>query len=442
MKSKLLTLIFVLVAAASTHAEGLTNLYSFTAETKIKGPFAEIGGELYFACEKGGTLNYGYIGKFNPVSNTLTALFEFPTETKVKDGFTIVSNDLWFVCEKGGENNFGYIGSYSVVSNTVTRLHDFDLEAKPKSAPFALDANGWYFFTDRLGDSGLGALARYSSDNRFSTVASFTTATGVKAESKPVRFNGQLYYAAREGGDMTQLNGKGAGAIGTMDLSSGAVAKLIDLNAADHGAKIKTLLPFKGRLYYTAEEGGDLTLNGGKGFGTLGYFDATNNTLTRLFVCDGSMTGAKPRGLLVVGDKLYFNCGEGGPNGYGTFGVVSNGTNVTILAENNLAVGSKSDVGITRYEDRIYFVTELGCANYLGGISAYELPLTIDASTPSLTMTVIGNKLALAWAESPRDYVLEQAVTLDGAWTGITGPGVRSALVPMTNGIGFFRLKR
>ncbi|MCL4786445.1 MAG: hypothetical protein KJ070_06555, partial [Verrucomicrobia bacterium] len=265
--------------------------------------------------------------------------------------------------------------------------------------------------------------------------------TGVKAESRPVWFNGQLYYAAREGGDTSQLAGKGAGAIGTIDLATGTVTKLADLDAANNVAKIKTLLPFNGRLYYTGEEGGDLSLNSGKGFGGLGYYTPTNNTFTRLFVCDSSTTGTKPRGLVPVDDQLYFNCGEGGPNGYGTFGVVSNGTTVSIIGVNDIAIGSKSDVGITRFGNYIYFVTELGCANFLGGISAYELP-TPSAVAPMLTMGVVGNSLQLFWPESANDFVLEQSASLTGDWIVIAGPGATSNSVPMTNSSGFFRLRR
>lgn len=442
MKSKLLKITLTLLAAASVHAEGLTNFYSFTAETKIKGPMTAVSNELYFACEKGGALNYGYIGKFNPASNTLTALYEFPAETKVKDGFTLVNNELWFVCEKGGAANFGYLGSFNLASNTVTRLYDFATDIKPKSAPLPLDTNGWYFFAEKSGSGGVGALLRFSPASGVSTAASFTLATGVKAESKPVWFNGQLYYAAREGGDTTQLAGKGAGAIGTIDLATGTVTKLADLDATNNVAKIKTLLPFNGRLYYTGEEGGDLSLNSGKGFGGLGYYEPTNNSFTRLLVCDASITGTKPRGLVAVEDRLYFNCGEGGPNGYGTFGVVSNGTDVTIIGINDLAVGSKSDVGITRYGNYIYFVTELGCANFLGGISAYELPATTGNSAPVLNLTVSGNTLQLSWASSASDYVLEQSATLTGMWSGITESGATNASVPMTNASGFFRLRR
>ncbi len=430
-----------LALAVSASAEGLTNILSFAEETKIKGPFTEIGGDLYFACEKGGASNFGYIGKFNPAAGTLTPLSHFATETKVKGGFTLVSNShLWFVCEKGGSANFGYIGSYNITDGTLSALHDFPAETKPKTAPVALDGNGWYFLAERAGAAGVGALLRFNPGSGVTVAASFTIELGVKSETL-TRFNGRLYYAGREGGDTTQLAGKGAGAIGTIDLASGTVTKLIDLNAATHGAKIKSLVPFQGKLYYAAEEGGNLALNSAKGFGALGYFDPADNSVNQFFVNDDVTTGTKPRGLAPVGDRLYFNCGEGGPNTYGTFGVITEGTNAVIVGVNDVNIGAKTDVGITRFGNFIYFVTELGCANFLGGISAYALP---DLGTPpTLTFTVIGNTLELIWPADASDYVLERCENLGArSWTYVAGPGANTARVSPNGTAGFFRLRK
>lgn len=442
MKS-VLTLLASLALLVHARAEGLTNILSFAEETKIKGPFTEIGGELYFACEKGGASNFGYIGKFNPTAGTLAPLHQFTQETKIKGGFTLVSNAfLWFVCEKGGTANFGYLGSFNVADGTVDVLHEFATETKPKTAPAALDGNGWCFLAEKAGASGVGALLRYVPGSGVSVAASFTTVLGVKAESLTV-FGGQIYYAAREGGDTTQLAGKGAGAIGTIDLATGTVTKLADLNAASHGAKIKSLVPFQGKLYYAAEEGGNLALNSAKGFGALGWFDPADNSFNQFFVSDDVITGTKPRGLLPVGDRLYFNCGEGGPNTYGTFGGVTNGTNAVILGVNDVTIGAKTDVGITRYGNFIYFVTELGCANFLGGISAYELPSLPTTTAPSLTFTATGNTLEITWPAAASDFVLERCdQPSSGNWSVIADPGTTTASIPLNGTAGFFRLRK
>lgn len=423
-------------------AEGLTNFHSFAQETKIKGPMTAIGEALYFACDKGGAGNFGYIGSFDTRNQTLQPLYEFTRETKVKDGFTRVGDELWFVCERSGDYDFGFIGAFNLTSKMVSVLHHFPVETRPKSAPIQLNNDGWYFLTERAGSENLGALMRYAPGAGVATVASFTIATGIKAESKPFWHNGRVYYAAREGGDTNQLAGKGAGAIGFIDLAAGTVTKLADLQAATTLAKIKTLLPVNERLYYTAEEGGDMTLNSGKGFGGLGYYDPARNAFTTLLVCDATTTGTKPRGLLPVEDKLYFNCGEGGANGFGTFGVINNGSQVEILGANDLVIGAKSDVGITRHGNSIYFATELGCANYLGGISAFELPASVTVGPPQLLLTVNGNVLELSWPADAGDFVLESNSDLKGEWQPLTQAGTSRAQVPLSAPEAFFRLRR
>ncbi|MBI2929082.1 MAG: hypothetical protein HYY24_25745 [Verrucomicrobia bacterium] len=439
-------LLAVLTVPAFSHAAGLTNVFSFTEETKIKGLFTEVNGELYFACEKGGAMNFGYIGKFNPASNTLTALQPFLVETKVKGGLTrYTSNELLFVCEKGGAANFGFVGTFNLVDNSITRLHEFPAETKPKTAPIQLGTNdGWFFYTDKGGTANLGSLARFQPGAGVSVAASFTLDTGIKFDALPLLWSNQVYYAAREGGDTNQLAGKGAGAIGTIDLATGTVTKLVNLNAANHGAKIKSLIPFNGLLHFTADEGGDLTENTGKGWGALGYFNPADNSVTRYFVCDDVTTGRKPRGLVPVGDRLYFNCGEGGPNTFGTFGCVTNGTNVTIVGVNTETIGAKTDAGITRFGRFIYFVTELGTPNFLGGISAYELPDGLEpAQPPALTIARVGNSLQLSWPQSASAFVLERCDALTSAsWTIIAGPGVNTATVLLDGSAGLFRLRR
>ncbi len=279
-------------------------LHSFSVETKVKGPLTALDGFLYAAAEKGGAGNYGYIGRFDPVQGTWTVLHEFSTETKIRGGFAPVGGELWFVCEKGGAGNQGYLGSYNPSTGVLNVLVDFREETKPKTAPVRLDDRGWYFLTEKRGAAGLGALMRWEPGVGLQVAASFDLGTGVKFEALPVRVQGSVWYAAREGGDLTQMAGKGAGAIGTVDLPTGTVTRRLALQAASHGAKIRAWVPFRGRLYYAAEEGGDLGLNTGKGFGGVGWYDPVSDTARLVFVCDGSGNGAKPRALVVVQEAL------------------------------------------------------------------------------------------------------------------------------------------
>jgi hypothetical protein len=422
-----------LAGSALALAGGPTNFFSFTEETKIKGAFVQLGGELYFNSEKGGTNAYGYIGKFCPTNRQITILYEFPALTKAK-GLAAVGDELWFVTENGGASNYGYVGCFHPASNTVESLCDFETATSAKSPPFVLGTNGIYFFTEAGGTNGVGALRHYSRENGLVTAASFSSATGIKSEAVPVFLNGTLYFGGREGGDTTQQSGKGAGTIGTIDLAGGTVTPLLNLNASNHGSRIKSLLPFDGRIYFTTDEGGDLSLNGGKGNGAMGYFNPDTLEIIKLFICNGTTTGTKPKGLVAVEDRVYFNCGEGAANGCGSFYVVTGGTNVTMVATNDIPFGNKSD-RLTLYGNRLYCATEQGCSNWLGGISAYE----VDIAPRELVATSENGQMHFAWDTLANDCVLEYAPTLTNDWQAVAGPGLTNATTDVS---GFYRLRR
>lgn len=429
-------LAFWMAGSAPALAGGPTNFFSFTEETKIKGSFVPQDGELYFNSEKGGTNAYGYIGKFCPANRQITVLYEFPSLTKAK-GLAAVGDELWFVTETNGTSKFGYVGCYDPADNAVEELCAFPEHTLAKSAPFVLGTNGFFFFTEAGGAAGLGALRRYSREEGLVTVASFSSATGIKPEAVPVFSDGVLYFGGREGGDLAQQSGKGAGTLGTIDLATGAIAKLVDLNATNHGSRIKALLPFNGRIYYTTDEGGDLTLNGGKGNGAVGVFDPATLGLAKLFTCNGTTTGTKPKGLVAVEDRVYFNCGEGAANGCGAFYVVTGETNVARIAVNDVPFGNKSD-RLTLYGNRLYCATEQGCGNWLGGISAFE----VDIAPRELAIAAENGQLHFAWDALANDHVLESCTVLGGEWQPIAGPGRTNASLESAGRTAFFRLRR
>lgn len=438
---RILTLALYLALACATRAASLTNLASFTEITKPKGALAVMDGRYYFACESGGAYLYGYIGRYDPATGVLQNLYDFPVQTKPKGGLVPVgTNELWFVCEKGGATTFGYLGSFKLSDSTVTSLHDFPVDTKPKTAPVLIDTN-WYFFTEAGGAYGGGYLARYTPGAGVSIAASFHAGIGYKFETPPVLFNGVLYYAAREGGDFTQAGGKGAGTIGRIDLATATAVKLLDLHATNHGAKIRHMIPYMGRLFFTAEEGGDLALNAGKGWGAISSFDPATTSITRHVVFDDLTNGRKPRSLLPVDDKLYFNCPEGGSTVYGTLGYLDPSLVAQIVATNNLEDGYKAEA-LVRDGSRLLFTSEFGCAGFNGGITAYELPQSAAVPPPAPAMAIAGGQLNLNWSSSASDFMLEFATTITGTWTTVAGPGVTNAAVPLADACGFFRLRQ
>lgn len=435
MKTWLVMLLLLGCVTRPSVAQNISNLLSFSEETKIKGPFVPVRGDLCFVSEKGGNFGWGYIGKYSPRSATISVLASFSVETKAK-GLCRMGNELWFVCEKGGRNNLGYVGRYVLTNGNLEQLHDFSAPTAAKSAPFVLDGS-FCFFAEAGGTYGQGALMSYSVESGLVTLVSFNTTTGIKPEAPPVWHGGHWYYGSREGGDITQRGGKGAGTLGVLDLQAGVAVKLIDLNVTNHGARIKCLCPLGSRIYYTTDEGGNLTLNAGKGGGAVGYFDPSANSITQLFVCAHTNMGIKPKGLVSIEDCIYFNCGEGGPQGCGMWYSIAYDDTVTCMATNDVWFGSKGDM-ITQFGPRIYCATEQGGQNWLGGIGCLEF----ECDDPILGARVEAGAIQLEWPVLANDAWLEWAATLDGPWIEAAEPGVHKAVWSDTGAQGFLRILR
>ncbi|MBN8498898.1 cadherin-like domain-containing protein, partial [Accumulibacter sp.] len=260
-----------------------------------------------------------------------------------KSGFLAVGEDLWFATEKGGSGN-GSIEKLSLPGGTVTWVADLEV------------------------------------------------ATGIKVESFAHDGAGHLYFAPREGGDLAEVGGKGAGTVRRLDLSSRGITTVVTLKNAEHGSKVRNLLFWQGQLWWVCEEGGDLSLEGGKGGGTLMSCDPATGGVQRRHLFDGT-TGLKPKGLALAGGDLYFTTEKGGAENLGVFGVARGGTNVSVLQDLGGPTGAKPDHQLSVLGNRLLFATENGGSGFLGTILSYTLPsapeiltLEVDAQRSHLEL--------------------------------------------------------
>ncbi|MBN8245894.1 MAG: hypothetical protein J0L84_00460, partial [Verrucomicrobia bacterium] len=285
----------------------------------------------------------GWLGRFDPVAGTVTSLHEYASDVKPKSGFLAVGEDLWFATEKGGSGN-GSIEKLSLPGGTVTWVADLEV------------------------------------------------ATGIKVESFAHDGAGHLYFAPREGGDLAEVGGKGAGTVRRLDLSSRGITTVVTLKNAEHGSKVRNLLFWQGQLWWVCEEGGDLSLEGGKGGGTLMSCDPATGGVQRRHLFDGT-TGLKPKGLALAGGDLYFTTEKGGAENLGVFGVARGGTNVSVLQDLGVTTGAKPDHQLSVLGNRLLFATENGGSGFLGTILSYTLPsapeiltLEVDAQRSHLEL--------------------------------------------------------
>lgn len=449
MKRFFALMLSFLSAVAALSGGSFTNLVSFSEETKIKGGFTEVEGRLYFACEKGGANNFGYIGRFDPTTGTLERLYNFTTDAKPKGGLTRMGGHLYFQAEKGSATTtWGWIGQFDPAARTVTEAHAYTSDVKPKSG-FIAAGGALYFMTEKGGAANQGMIERFTPGGGVATLASLALTDGIKIESLAYDAAAHaIYYGAREGGDLTQLAGKGAGAIGRMDASSGALTKVADFHNEHHGAKIRGLTFHAGRLWFVLEEGANLAYETGKGGGALASCDPATGQITRHHAFDGA-TGLKPRSLVAAGGDLYFATEKGGASGLGTFGVWRDGARFEILGEFDAATGAKPDFVMSAIGNRIYFAPELGTSGFLGGISAYEFAEpAVAGPLPALAITRLDGKLRVTWPAAGAGFALEAAPTIDStAWHphvgALTADGDRSSVEITPDAVAvFFRLRR
>lgn len=408
-----------MLAGWNVGAAGLMTVHSFATETKLKGGFTAAGGFVYAAAEKGGDHGFGYIAVFDPASGILTPVHHFPKDSKVKGGFTRVDESLYFMTEKGGPTTgFSFIGRFDPSTQTVTVIHEFEMDVKAKSG--FVEAGGLLWFATEKGGSGNGSIETVAPNTgSVTSVAPLSLQLGIKVESLVASADGRLIYAgAREGGDAAELSGKGAGSLLAIDVAHGQIQTLVSFQSARHGAKLRGLTLSGDALWFIQEEGGDLQLNQGKGGGTVGKFSLTTGELTTVHVFDGGSTGLKPKGFAKAGSDFYFVTEGGGTGGLGVLGVMKGGGRPEILGELDATTSTKPDHVMSVVGDRLYFATELGGANYLGGIVAYDVPIEQIVPTLSIARTVEG-KLRVHVEAGTIALSLESAERPRGPWQAI-----------------------
>lgn len=279
------------------------------------------------------------------------------------------------------------------------------------------------------------------------TVAPLSFETGIKVESFAASADGALVYAgAREGGDIAQVGGKGAGTLLRLETATGAVKRLVQFNPSEHGAKLRGMILHSERLWFVMEERGDLSLNSGKGGGTIACYDLSTHTVTRVHTFDGALTGLKPKGLVRAGEDFYYVTEAGGAAGFGVFGVLRTGRSAEPLAEFSAALSARPDHCMTTHGRRVLIATELGGEGYLGGIVAWTLPRRASTA-PALRISLLaGGRVQMRWSAEPGEFTLQGAPAVaHGAWEGvITQPRLEGdetvTELPVEAPLRFYRL--
>jgi uncharacterized repeat protein (TIGR03803 family) len=270
----------------STGAESV--LHAFGSGTDGVGPFAtliHVQGMLYGTTQGGGTSGMGTAFALDPKTGAEKVLYSFCRRwPDCSDGFNPsrlidLNGTLYGTTSQGGAYKCGN----GVGCGTVFSL-DPKTGAETVLHSFGNGKDGWY--------PGAGVIA----------------------------INGML-YGTTSGGGVAGCGGFGCGTVFSIDPGTGVEKVLYSFcsqqNCTDGADPVTTLIDVKGKLYGTADSGGN-TGCGGSGCGTVFSIDPGTGTEKVVYSFLGGTDGANPQASLIDSNgTLYGTTGAGG-NGYGT----------------------------------------------------------------------------------------------------------------------------
>jgi uncharacterized repeat protein (TIGR03803 family) len=230
----------------------------------------------------------------------------------------------------GGSNGYGTV--FKMTSNgVVTNLASFTggTNGTQPYGPLVQGSDGDFYGTASHGGSkGLGTVFKITPDGTMTTLLSFTGTNpsddgGIPTSGLVQGTNGNFYGTTYWGGDPAVGGGNGLGTVFTIT-PGGVKTTLVLFEGTNGGHPFGGLVQGSdGNFYGTTYWGGNLTLNGGNGFGSV-FKMAPDGTLTMLATFDGTH-GAHPFDGLVQGNDGSFygttywgGSALNGGNGYGT----------------------------------------------------------------------------------------------------------------------------
>ena len=171
-------------------------------------------------------------------------------------------------------------------------------------------------------------------------LTSFNSTNGAYPVGGLTLIGNTLYGTTDDGGNLSLEGGIGDGTVYSLPVSGGSPTVMAMFNG-NNGAQPHGALTLIGNCLYGATyQGGNLSLNYGYGDGVVFSIPVSGGSLTVLASFDGS-DGSQPCASLTLSDNtLYGTTEEGGANGDGTvFSIPVSGGSPTVLASFNWSNG-------------------------------------------------------------------------------------------------------
>ena len=401
------------IPVSISQAQTLTTLFNFDG-THGANPYGDLilsGSTLYGMTWYGGnmTLSGGYgdgtVFSIPVGGGTPTTLFNFDgTHGDQPFGSLILSGSTLYGMTAGGGNmtlsggyGDGTVFSIPVGGSTPTTLFNFDGThgANPEGSLI-------------LSGSTLYGMTKFGDTNNAGTVFSIPVGGGTPTtlfdfdgihgrypDGSLTLSGSTLYGMTVGGGNMTLNGGYGDGTIFSIPVGGGTPTTLFNFDGT-HGASPSGSLILSGSTVYgMTSNGGNMSLNNGNGDGAVFSLPVGGGTATTLFSFDGTH-GANPYGSLIIsGSTLYGMTESGGTNGDGTvFSIpVGGGTPMTLFNFDGTH-GANPEGSLILSGSTLYGMTWYGGTNNDGTVFALTVP---EPSTITLLLASAACLTGYAW---------------------------------------------
>jgi uncharacterized repeat protein (TIGR03803 family) len=453
--------------------------------------FTQVGTNLWFTTDRGGTFDAGTVSRFDLVTREVVEVASFDNNTGKgsESALLVIGDEGYFTTKSGGTGNAGTLAKINLTSGSVTVVYDFPVNnattrgdgtqigATPRASLTRIGDELWTT-TSLGGASNRGSIVRYNLTNGVTSLV--TNLDGPKLGGQAfggfTQAGSNAWYFTTFSGGSTFATTNGSYEIILPDSSVVAITNNLPLGAGTLGRLTFDALgqPELTRVAnmtngYPQFPGVEPTLVGTNSlyFGTTGpnnapgaiiRYDLDTGTWTNLFkfttnASDSLAYGERPGYSALVewlGD-LYFLTRNGGSSDYGIVAKYNLASNtVTKLADldgtNNPALGRATGIfdntGLVVEETNrfsLYYTLTSGGVNNRGTILRVALPpppIVASLTTTNLT------ELHLTWTGGYPPFAVQSCgEVVNGVWTNVVeGLAVRSATVPATNAAGFFRV--
>lgn len=429
--------------------------------------FVQVGTNLWFTTERGGTYDVGTISRFDLVTREVVqvASMDESVNNNVGSGpespLLMIGDEAYFTTKNGGVGDNGTISKINLTNGALTVLHHFPESGEPTGETprggLIKIGDSLFCTTSSGGTNNMGTIVRFNlTSNEVTYTHQFDgAATGRMPYEGFTKVGDAYYFTTFAGGTNTGTGfGNGAGTLGKLtfdEQDNPVITKLLDLPTGNTAFPAQNpLLVGTNSLYF-------MTVGNNANPGAIVRYDIDTGFWTNLFkfntnAADVVQFGRQPgyNGLVEWQGDLYFITRQGGTNNQGVvakFNIAAStvtkfvdlgGTGASSLGNPSLSYNTGllvEEEGVTS----IYFPISRGGAGNFGTI--IRVVLTADEGI-QLAYVREGNDLTLTWTGGKAPFTVESRSSLsEGEWTTVTNDLTeRTFTTTIVDGDQFYRV--